>query len=176
MKPQLFTSAKTVKKTTGIIRKEHISIPNPTHNTSRDYSIVYPGVGGRGQETGRRQGEWGEKKKRLDGWTAGNKCKHMFKSGFCESVREWVCRFSFFKHLVSLRAAGFPLTQSVYLKDFVIICKKKSVAARLHRGQTSRELELCGGRPEEKGDFTGGVKGGCIPLWSALSQCSPVQP
>lgn len=37
-----------------------------------------------------------------------------------------MCRFSFFKHLVSLTAAGFPLTPSVYLADFFIIRERKA--------------------------------------------------
>lgn len=49
--------------------------PIQSGNTLRDYN-----VSNSGGETRRRQGE-------KNGWTAGNKCKHMLQSDFSECVR-----------------------------------------------------------------------------------------
>lgn len=84
--------------------EEHISIPTPTANTLRGYSVSSTG--------GRCKTEEGKGKQ--NGWPDGSKCKHMLDCSLlcvyvCAVERVWVCHSSF-KHLLSLRAAHFPST------------------------------------------------------------------
>lgn len=119
-----------------------------------------------------RQGEDRRKRKR-NGWTARNKCKHVFKSVYYECVCEGADRmgvsFLFIKHLLSLRTTH-PIDTKCLFTGFHYWRQKKVTRLRLGCQQTS--WEVC--KMENLG-FICSFHDSRIPLWSALSRCSPVR-